>query len=313
MIDQNKLPPKLVNKLEDMFSNGVHIVTHDGPFHGDEVLAILILEIIFNSIGHSVNITRTRSPHAQGNIFIDVGNKCSLLENTGDVVYLDHHHDRLLPASCSLVLKWLSALGDFDVKKAFPQLYLMSTIVSDNDVGNRKALPGELADMVKRLNSTDPYNSDIQSDAFYNVLRLLRPYVKKVIEADMSSTEVYNWFSTLPCLKVIYTTPVDHLGILDARLLPPPVPNWTEYIESSWVPTAKYILLPGKFSSELGHDTYTLRVIPDSPGSFTPRSHPCPQADNSKIHFVHNSGFMAVATDEDQLYTYIVTDLNSLH
>ncbi len=65
------------------------IVTHNGPFHADEVFAIAALSIFFAD--QDVSIIRSRDPAiiAIGNIIVDVG-----MEYDGERLF-DHHQGGL--------------------------------------------------------------------------------------------------------------------------------------------------------------------------------------------------------------------------
>ena len=85
----------------------MHVVTHSGPFHADEVFAYALLRVFS---GAEVSLSRTRDPAliAQADVAIDVGGEYDPARGRFD------HHQRSYQgalSSAGMVLSWLEHTG----------------------------------------------------------------------------------------------------------------------------------------------------------------------------------------------------------
>jgi uncharacterized UPF0160 family protein len=76
----------------------IKVCTHTAPFHADDVFALAIIQAILGK--QHIQIVRSRDPK--------VWEGCQLLVDVGEEYdpekgRFDHHHDKVLPASCCLV------------------------------------------------------------------------------------------------------------------------------------------------------------------------------------------------------------------
>ncbi len=91
----------------NLFKKKVHVITHNGTFHADDIFAVAILDLVH---GGNIRVTRTRDEKiiAKGDIVVDVGMKY-------DAVYhqYDHHQtegagdrgDGIPYSGCGLIWK----------------------------------------------------------------------------------------------------------------------------------------------------------------------------------------------------------------
>jgi hypothetical protein len=79
------------------------IITHDGPFHADDVMAIaLIFELSGELPVRRTRVITLEEMDDDSICIIDVGTRFD-----PDTLCFDHHHDRSLPSACSLVALYL--------------------------------------------------------------------------------------------------------------------------------------------------------------------------------------------------------------
>ncbi len=93
--------------LKKLFTKKVHVVTHNGGFHADDIFAVALLDILYD--GH-IRVTRTRDENmiATGDIVVDVGMVYDAAKQR-----FDHHQtegagdrgDAIPYSACGLVWK----------------------------------------------------------------------------------------------------------------------------------------------------------------------------------------------------------------
>lgn len=127
------------------------IITHDGLFHADEVMAIALVHEMFTGI--PVERTRTISTDDMLNFdvwIIDVGGKYDPYFKL-----FDHHHDADLPASCVLILNYLW-MNDVISIELYNELNSAFDVISEIDKGSPAIFNGfQFNSLIKSFNSLD--------------------------------------------------------------------------------------------------------------------------------------------------------------
>lgn len=143
------------------------IVTHNGVFHADEVLAVALLKLFTNT---AYRVTRTRDPLVIdcADIVVDVGAK-----NDVDTLRFDHHQfDKTDPdyglSSAGLVYRYLG----IDIGAI---AHLVKE-VDDNDVGVAPAPANHFCKIISSFNQEDVNNLD-QEIAFNDAVELAVNYL----------------------------------------------------------------------------------------------------------------------------------------
>lgn len=122
-----------------MFRKKVKLVTHDGNFHSDEILATAFFKIYFEKQGRKISVTRTRD--------LDVISKADIVYDTGNIYdhelkRYDHHmtegagaRDNGIPY-CAFGLVWKhygkEMVLDESVWKAIDTDFVQQICASDN-------------------------------------------------------------------------------------------------------------------------------------------------------------------------------------
>ena len=177
-----------------MNNREVLIITHDGQFHADEVLACGILTTVYPN----ATIYRSRDPNmiSTGDIVVDVGEVYDPKNKR-----FDHHQagcdetyssDQIIPmSSVGMVYKefaydFLYALHGtelntygLDIKSIADGLYrtfILEIDAIDNGIkqADKNALSyftySNLSTTISKMNTDDIYNIDVQNEAFYNAV-----------------------------------------------------------------------------------------------------------------------------------------------
>lgn len=127
------------------------IITHDGLFHADEVMAIAL---IYETIGE-IPVERTRNISAEDKDDVDVW----IIDVGGEYIpsegLFDHHQDETLEASCSLILHklWVTDVISTDL---YEELLPSFQVVSNIDRSGPTIYNGwQVNSLIKSLNSFD--------------------------------------------------------------------------------------------------------------------------------------------------------------
>jgi uncharacterized UPF0160 family protein len=127
------------------------IITHDGQFHADEVLAIALISEMLGNI--PVERTRTISQEDRDNPeiwIIDVGGEFDPFRGL-----FDHHHDPKLSASCVLILNHLMYVDVIDIH-LHAELENNFRVVSDIDTNGPSIYTGwQVNSLIKSFNSLE--------------------------------------------------------------------------------------------------------------------------------------------------------------
>ena len=125
------------------------IITHDGLFHADEVLAIALIVSIYGDI--PVERTRKISTEDMNNPnvwVIDVGG-----QYCPEKGQFDHHHDDTLDASCLLILDHLTSCNDVS-SELYCELINQFQVVSSIDLSGPTHYNGwQVNSLIKSFNT----------------------------------------------------------------------------------------------------------------------------------------------------------------
>ena len=159
------------------------IITHDGQFHCDEVLAIAL---IFETLGN-VPVERTRTISEQDRNdpdvwIIDVGGEYDPSRGL-----FDHHPDSKLPASCVLILNHLYE-KDVIHPHLLVELQGNFNVVSEIDINGPTQYNGwQVNSLIKGFNSL--------GGGFFKAVEILQGYIayaKDTVEKMHMSQEIWD-------------------------------------------------------------------------------------------------------------------------
>jgi len=163
------IPQNDIKKFNGETSTKFNLVTHDGIFHPDEVVAIALLDVA----GFDFEISRTRDKSIinDADLVIDVGMKYD--RNAGR---FDHHHFKdgdyhYGKSSAGIVANWLYA-------SMAPELetFIASVDARDTRMGKIDEKYEEILEAISGLNDIDP-KSDNQLENFYWAVRNVGYYI----------------------------------------------------------------------------------------------------------------------------------------
>lgn len=148
----------------------MRIITHDGIFHADEIFAIALLHEVLGNCP----VERTRNISAVDYTDVDVW-----IVDVGGIYdpqrnLFDHHHDKNLHASCTLVLNELMNRNLISMH-LYEELYKNFHTISQIDCNGFLAVNGfQVNSLVKSFNSLP--------DGFNIALELAKCYIKAAID-----------------------------------------------------------------------------------------------------------------------------------
>jgi uncharacterized UPF0160 family protein len=258
------------------------IVTHNGIFHADEVLATALLEV-FND--REYNILRTRDDKELSNAIknsqayvIDVGGCYDGL------TLFDHHHDSNLLSSAGLIWQHIKDNGltnDFDYKK----IDSLVSEVDDHDRGIKFQSMFEFSNLIQTYNAGNIYGEE-QNEAFISAVY----FAKTVIASYKRDTELIEKATEI-------TENAKDLGN-GVFLLSEFIHLWGSFINGTKRPEVNRVIWEDKHTGE-----WKVQVPNIKRGDFTLNGEALLQNENMK--FVHANGFFAVAVDKNTLYSYL--------
>lgn len=159
------------------------IITHDGQFHCDEVLAIALIHEMIGNV--PVERTRTISQEDKDDPevwIIDVGGEFDPFRGL-----FDHHHDPELSASCVLILNYLMYVDVVDIH-LHAELENNFRVVSDIDTNGPSIYTGwQVNSLIKSFNS---FNGGFEMAL--DVCRLYIQYAKDTVEKMHSSQKIWD-------------------------------------------------------------------------------------------------------------------------
>jgi uncharacterized UPF0160 family protein len=180
--------------LKKLFTKKVHVVTHNGAFHADDIFAVALLDLVHD--GH-IRVTRTRDENviAQGDIVVDVGMKYDTATHR-----YDHHQtegagdrgDGIPYSGCGLIWKHFgrTIVPNFIAWSLIDTELIRQIDASDNalQLFTSAKVPEDYWDFDKILKTFNPKDrnskqADIEfAKAVQFVKRFLRSYFAKVAD-----------------------------------------------------------------------------------------------------------------------------------
>lgn len=154
------------------------IITHDGIFHADELLAIALIQHVYN---HPIPVERTRNISEE-----DITNPEVWIVDVGGVFDMsvscfDHHHNEYLPAACLLVLDFLYMTNKIS-SQFYEELVNAYTAVSVIDTTGYNGSEGfSFNSLIKSFNYID--------EGFEVALNVARNYVQACSNTADKATE----------------------------------------------------------------------------------------------------------------------------
>lgn len=153
------------------------IITHDGQFHADELFAIaLIHEFVGNAPVERTRTISTEDVQDENVWIVDVGGHYSPQLNL-----FDHHHDKMLHASCVLVLKHL-VKTDVISEELYDELIDQMLVVSEIDCNGHREFNGfQMNSYIKMMNHLP--------DGFEFSLELCKRFVRSCVETVKAAND----------------------------------------------------------------------------------------------------------------------------
>lgn len=249
----------------------IEIVTHDGVFHADEVLAVSLIRA-FNL----EKIKVTRVPHQTTDfdaydLVIDIGMKYD------GIKHFDHHHDECLPSAAGLVWKSLDLI--------YPTVDELVALVSEFDTGLKKCNKFEYPRLVTNLNHREPHNAEAQGEAFLQAVSFTTAMIYNMVDYDEAKFETR---------RIVENAKVIN-GILE---LPEYRKGWTDFINGEIRPDVKRVVW-----YEKNKDVWYVQVPAMSKTTYDlngPRLSP-----SELCIFVHANGFLATTATRDLMFKYL--------
>lgn len=247
------------------------VAVHDGKFHLDELVAIVLVKILADKMGVTLNITRTRDPKilASQDIVLDVG--CL---NEGK--YFDHHqrdfnkkhvlgHFEYTYASAGLVwedigLKILELSYHFGpsyepIQNTYDQVEKKLIVPVDAlDNGEWKyringPMPMMLPDIVNNFNELDP---TLQEDGFYKALNMVELiFTRRIILFCRSSVAIAQIGEEM---RLQSQNPNEHIFVMQE-----PGP-WLSALQCNWELCAQFALCI--YPANLKKDLWNIQTFP---------------------------------------------------
>jgi len=152
------------------------IITHNGVFHADEVLAIALLTVVNNT---TYNIIRTREIPLDANYIIDVGGQYD------GIKYFDHHQADYKGKLSSVGMIWKY------LQKTCKPSFMLDKLVAEvdaQDVGIKLQSWDHFSQVINSMNAKDIHSED-QTNAFNDALRFAELTIKASYQ-DVSYTEL---------------------------------------------------------------------------------------------------------------------------
>lgn len=177
-IDSTELtaPGTEIYKFNGTKSVQLCLVTHDGMFHPDEVIAIALLRIA----GFQFDVIRSRETEniIDADILVDVGGKCDPENFEFDHHQFEKSHALYGKSSAGLVTDWLFCNVPEDFRKFIAAVDARDTRVAYHPDNGWESMLNSIA----ACNQID-INSIEQNDAFNTVLKLVENFI------------FYRWFA----------------------------------------------------------------------------------------------------------------------
>jgi len=261
------------------------VVTHNGIFHADEVVAVALLKSFYTDETFEVTRVNHQTPAEELGSFdyiIDIGS------HYNEVKWFDHHHlDPKTVPMASAGLVWKYVIGEADY--IYPSICELVIQVDLNDIGIEKAEPHSFVSMIKYLNTDNPYSQE-QEEAFAYAVNLTVKY----ITAFKSEQDKINKASE----TVKSTVCVTYNNRVTVRWSDDFIPMWDQVLTDATGADCNFFAWYDKVQ-----DKYKIQAVPVEPGSFEfgIGIDPALKEQIPGVEFIHNGKFFAVAKDKKSL------------
>jgi len=289
----------------------IKIYTHEGIFHADEVTACALIKCFYAKDEDEVYIERVNHNKFTGKELKELGLK------TADEVFIvdvgrDHNAAQLMfdhhqwgsengLAAAGLVYKWLKE-QNLIPRFIIPELDKIINIVDLHDVGQRKALPGELPYIVSKYNAEDPYgkeqvnNFNTAVNIVYKVFSSLKRKGEKLPEIE---NRILNESTFIDDLTK-QTNKGDPNRVLEFSK--GFIPFWNEVLP---VLKRPYTMVDIVIWYDEKRDTWKAQTVPTIPGDFDKRGRILIDKDVPGKIFINKNGFFAVFDTKENLVNYL--------
>ena len=302
------------------------VVTHNGVFHADEVLAIALLKVAKVVAEFKVIRTRDADTISKADIVIDVGGEVSNIASEADAIArtgklprqlrFDHHQfdkeDKMYGlSSAGLVYQFLTTRVTDDPmaysygyetnwKNLFlteycPKLGKLVSIVDEHDTGVQSNFDHEFIKIINGLNSPSDIGGEVQDTNFSVAVEYATTYVNRLLGEVQNESEASSW-------KVLYKENEEERELLEKQAteiiksVKPLIVRGVKFIlldkNAPFIPAKKFV---GKGDIMVAWDNtqncYTVQVIPLEDGKFGSKYSLVPTNMDNEI-FCHKAGFI---------------------
>lgn len=224
------------------------VVTHDGEFHGDDVVGVSLIKWIFKDI----DIVRTREPGviARADFVLDVGGQFIPEKCRFDHHQIDYKGEL---ASAGMVLNWMEVEGHIEnsLAKYLREAFILGVDQQDNGIYSPKPGICTYSDIISAYNVTSPNASMKDHDqAFMIALQFTVNLLERFKEKFMLKESVREKFEA--SLQQLAMMP-SHCLVLDESL------PWKEFVfESDKLDQILFVIFP------ISHEKWMLHTVPVS-------------------------------------------------
>ena len=260
------------------------LVTHNGQFHADEVMAVALLSL-FNIIDlNTINIVRTRdmSIISQADIVLDVGGVYE-----PEKLRFDHHQLRKgTISSAGFVWKWIKE----SIVETYTEIDRLISEIDAQDCGIKPMAKFSFSHVISTLNSDELFDDEGQSSAFLHAVGVALSMV------GMLKTEQDQY---VMAKKVIARHQIEKIGLNRVIILEEYCPSWKMVVhgESTYAQVTHIIWYLEQKKQ------WVVQVPATKPGEFK-LAHPAMKPDVNAL-FVHANGFLAIYDKKSDLLSML--------
>ena len=251
------------------------IVTHNGVFHADEIVAISLLGLA----GYQVDVERVNHQTDLDNLEFDMA--IDISRKYDGIKYFDHHQGIRDKASAGLILDYLESSN---LLPKVDKIRKIVKIVDDNDNGISKGSIDSFITIIKYANQENIY-SEAQDRQFYKTVKFIANHLlKPMLEEHNKFEEVKELYKDIES-KTVVVLPEYHL-------------LWDTVFNGETTPNTEAVVWYDKFSK-----SWKIQTTPKYPGSFERVGRPLKYMKG--MVFIHPEAFFAVAPDKETMDKYI--------
>jgi len=281
---------RIVNTINNSETkrNAVNVVTHDGIFHGDEVFAVALLQLLFSDI----NVLRTRDPKLLNNVIddpmvfvLDVGN-----DHNPSLRNFDHHQPDALHGLSTISLLFFDLFPEYQEDKILNRVYRhLIRGINEWDQGNinrnNKMLPLYLPQLISAFNR---YGKAEQDTQFLKAVDL----ANKVLANEMNTAKEMIKSEKIWSNKVFLNK---QTAILEEHCV-----LWRRMLSED-NSIIKYVIQPNQENWLVESADSRLYPLPKIP------------ANNKGLVFQHSDSFISIFDNYEAAISYIFQNLITNH